>query len=249
MDVAIIGSGNVATVLGKMISKVHKVVHVCSRNPEHAAFLAGALHCAFSGLDNINNIKADLFLVAVSDAAIENMAHFHVHEKLVVHTAGSVSMDSLKNVSHNYGILYPLQSLRKEMPAPASIPLLIDGNTEENYRAIEAFATTLSADVQKADDVQRLKLHVAAVIVSNFTNHLYTAAEDFCNKEKVDFNLLKPLILETAQRVQLESPSKLQTGPAVRKDIHTLDKHLRLLSNHPKLRTTYLRFTDSIMNG
>jgi predicted short-subunit dehydrogenase-like oxidoreductase (DUF2520 family) len=100
----------------------------------------------------------------------------------------------------------------------------------------------------QARDEERLKLHTAAVIVSNFTNHLYSLAEEFCSNEKVEFNMLKPLIIETAQRIMHESPSKVQTGPAVRKDIQTLDKHLRLLTNYPKLRTTYLRLTDSIMN-
>ncbi len=249
MDVAIIGSGNVATVLGRLISKNHDVVQVCSRNREHAADLAKELDCAYSNLENINDIPADLFLISVSDSAIENITDFHVHDKIVVHTAGSVSIDVLKNLSHNYGIIYPLQSLRKEMPVVPSIPLLVDGNTVENFYTIEAFAKTLSPDVSRADDDQRLKLHTAAVIVSNFTNHLYAMAEEFCNNEKVDFALLKPLIMETAQRIEFDSPSKLQTGPAFRKDIQTLDKHLRLLSNYPKLRTTYLRLTDSIMNG
>jgi predicted short-subunit dehydrogenase-like oxidoreductase (DUF2520 family) len=102
--------------------------------------------------------------------------------------------------------------------------------------------------VQRTTDEERLKLHTAAVIVSNFTNHLYAIAEDFCKSEHIDFNLLKPLILETAQRIMNMSPADVQTGPAVRKDIQTLDKHLRLLVNHPKLRTTYLRLSDSIMN-
>ncbi len=249
MDVAIIGSGNVATVLGKLIAKEHNVVHVCSRNPEHAAILARELNCNHSDLEFVNQINADLFLISVSDAAIENIAGFHVHDKLVVHTAGSVSIDVLKNVSHHYGIIYPLQSLRKEMKIVPQIPLLVDGNTSESFYRIEAFAKTISPDVKRADDDQRLKLHTAAVIVSNFTNHLYSLAEEFCEKEEVDFNSLKPLIMETAMRIQNQSPSALQTGPAARRDIQTLDKHLRLLSNHPKLRTTYLRLTDSIMNG
>ncbi len=249
MDVAIIGSGNVATVLGRLIAKTHRIVHVCSRNPEHAAILAREFECTHSDLENISQVSADIYLIAVSDAALENLASFHVHDKLVVHTAGSVSIDVLKNVSHNYGIIYPLQSLRKEMAVVPQIPLLADGNTADNFYAIEAFAKTISTDVKRADDEQRLKLHTAAVIVSNFTNHLYSMAEEFCNKEHVDFDLLKPLILETALRIQHESPGKLQTGPAIRKDIQTLDKHLRLLSNYPKLRTTYLRLTDSIMNG
>jgi hypothetical protein len=94
----------------------------------------------------------------------------------------------------------------------------------------------------------RLRLHTAAVIVNNFTNYLYSVAEVFCEKEMVDFNLLKPLIKETADRIMDNSPREVQTGPAVRKDITTLDKHLRLLAAHPKVRTLYMRMTDGIMH-
>ena len=134
------------------------------------------------------------------------------------------------------------------MKSIPEIPFLIDGNNEAVIKTIYDFAKTLSGDVQVINDEDRLKLHTAAVIVSNFTNHLYAIAEDFCKKEHVSFDLLKPLIMETAARIKDQSPGDVQTGPAVRKDIHTLDKHLRILSQYPKLRTTYLRLTDSIMN-
>jgi hypothetical protein len=129
-----------------------------------------------------------------------------------------------------------------------SIPFLVDGNTVDVTKFIEEFALSISDSVRRVGDDERLKLHAAAVVVSNFTNHLYAIAEEFCEKENIEFGMLKPLILETAYRVQSLSPSKVQTGPAVRKDIITLDKHLRILAAHPKLRTMYLRLTDSIMN-
>ena len=248
MDVALIGSGNVATVMGRLISKQHRIVHVFSRQPEHAAMLATEFNCSYSGLEKINVAEADLFILSVSDAAIEESDQFHLHDKFIVHTAGSVPMNALKNVSHRFGVLYPLQSLRKEMPSLPDIPFLIDANSPENLAVLREFAVSISNNVMQARDEERLKLHTAAVIVSNFTNHLYSLAEEFCSNEKVEFNMLKPLIIETAQRIMHESPSKVQTGPAVRKDIQTLDKHLRLLTNYPKLRTTYLRLTDSIMN-
>ncbi len=250
MKVVIIGSGNVATVLSQLIvKKGHEVVQVMSRNIEHARVLGEQLGCPFSDFKGIPDLSADIFIIAVSDMALnECIQHFHFTDKLVVHTAGSVSKDVLNHVSFNYGVLYPLQSLRKEMKEIPGIPFLVDGSREEVAQAIESFARTLSPLVQRTPDEDRLKLHVAAVIVSNFTNHLYAIAEEYCHKESVDFDMLKPLILETAQRIEHISPAAVQTGPAVRKDIHTLDKHLRLLTNHQKLRTTYLRLTDSIMN-
>lgn len=251
MKVGIIGSGNVATVLGRLIrSNNHEVVQVMSRNIEHAKMLAEELGANYTDFGGLPDISADMYIIAVADFAIrDGLPRMQLQDKLVVHTAGSVSKDVLKELSVNYGVLYPLQSLRKEMKQMPGIPFLVDGNSEGVIQYIEAFAQTLSPDVRRTADEERLKLHVAAVIVSNFTNHLYAIAEEYCNKEHVDFNLLKPLILETALRIKDVSPAAVQTGPAVRKDIHTLDKHLRILVNHPKLRTTYLRLTDSIMNN
>ena len=250
MKVVIIGSGNVATVLGRLILRNgHKIVQVISRNIEHAKALAEELNATHADLGGQADQSADIFILAISDfAVLEGLPQLNFNDKLLVHTAGSVSKDVLKNCSLNYGVLYPLQSLVKDRGIIPDIPFLVDGSTESVTQYIEDFAKTLSPFVERVSDENRVKLHAAAVIVSNFTNHLFAIAEEFCKKENVDFNMLKPLIMETAHRVQNGSPAMLQTGPAARKDIQTLDKHLRLLTNHPKLRTTYLRLTDSIMN-
>ena len=250
MRVVIVGSGNVATVMGRLILRMnHTIVQVMSRNIEHAKVLADELNAGYSNFTAQPDPGADIYILAIADhAIIEGLPHFHFNDKLIVHTAGSVSKEVLKMRSKNYGILYPLQSLVKNMEVIPDIPFLVDGSSETVIQYIAGFANTLSPVVRMVNDTDRLKLHAAAVIVSNFTNHLYSIAEEYCNKENVDFNMLKPLIMQTANRIQNISPSLLQTGPAIRKDIQTLDKHLRLLSNHPKLRTTYLRLTDSIMN-
>ena len=250
MKVVIIGSGNVATVLSRLlIKKGHSILQVMSRNIDNARILADELNVNYSDLHGQPDEGADIVILAVSDFVVmEGLPQLNFHNKLVVHTAGSVSKEVLSSLSTNYGVLYPLQSLVKDKEVPADIPFLIDGNNEGVIKYLDDFAKSLSTIVQQVNDEDRLKLHAAAVIVSNFTNHLYSIAEEFCQKEQVDFDMLKPLILETAQRIQHTSPSLVQTGPAVRKDIQTLDKHLRILVNHPKLRTTYLRLTDSIMN-
>ena len=251
MQIVIIGSGNVASVLGRLCKQNgHQVLQVISRNANHAKELADELNCDYADYSGDMNSHAELYLVAVADTALFDLnQNFSLGNKLILHTAGSVSKDVLKNVSVNYGVLYPLQSLRKEMQYANDIPMLVDGNTEETITLIEDFAKTLSVNVTKANDEQRLKLHVAAVVVSNFTNHLYALAEEFCKKEEVDFKLLAPLIKETAERIQHASPPDVQTGPAVRNDIFTIDKHLRILANHPKLKYIYIKLTDSIMKG
>jgi len=251
MRIVIIGSGNVASVLGRLCKRNgHKIIQVISRSAAHAETLATELNCGFADYSGSIDTGAELYLVAVIDGALYELNNsIHLGNKMILHTAGSVPKDVLKDISVNYGVLYPMQSLRKEMEYNTEIPFLIDANTEETITLVEDFARTLSSIVSKANDEERLKLHIAAVIVSNFTNHLYALAEDFCKKENIDFSLLSPLIKETAQRVETISPSRSQTGPAARNDIFTLDKHIRLLANHPRLKYIYLKMTDSIMKG
>lgn len=250
MKISIIGSGNVATVFAKLISNSnHRLIHVFSRTLENAAELATQYGAGYSDYNGMPGEETDLYIIATSDQSFEQLLpNFSVNNHLIVHTAGSISKDILHNVSTNYGVLYPLQSLHKTNKNLPEIPLLIDANTEENIEALKNFALSISNNVSVVGDQERFILHAAAVIVSNFTNYLYSIAEDFCIKENADFNLLKPLIMETAQRIASHSPKEVQTGPAIRKDIQTLDKHLRLLNKYPKLRTTYMRLTDGIMN-
>lgn len=245
-----IGSGNVATVLCRLCNiKGHQIIQVISRQMDNAKKLAKEFGCAYTDGEGNPDTSADIYIVCISDGALFNLdKSFSLGSKLIVHTAGSVSKDVLKDVSLHYGSLYPFQSLRKEMEAIPDIPLLIDGNTEETISVIESFAKTLSPIVKKTTDEERLKLHVAAVVVNNFTNHLYTLAQEFCQKEQIEFSLLYPLIKETAERISENAPKDVQTGPALRQDMFTLDKHLRILTAHPKLKYLYLKFTESIMN-
>lgn len=250
MQIVLIGSGNVATVLGRLFKQAdHKILQVISRDITHAQILASELGASASDFKAMPDSLADVVIFTVSDDVLYNNSHhFVMKDKLVLHTAGAASKNILQKFTSRYGVIYPLQSIKKEMMPWADIPFLIDGSTEEVTHQIAQLAYSISNTVSQASDDKRLALHTAAVIVNNFTNHLYAMAESFCKYENVDFNLLKPLIMETAKKIQDNSPSQLQTGPAIRKDIHTLDKHLRLLSAYPKIRTMYLRITDSIMN-
>lgn len=245
-----VGSGNVAAVLGRLIQKNgHRVIQVMSRNAEKGRSLANELSCAFTSIEGNPDNSANLFLLALSDDGIYTLQENLFPKKgVIVHTAGAVPMDLLKKICDNYGVLYPLQSLRREITPSFPVPFLVDGNNPETISLVEDFALTISANVKRGNDEERLKLHVAAVIVSNFTNHLYTLAEEFCKKEKVDFDLLIPLIEETARRLATHSPQTMQTGPAIRHDIHTVEKHLSLLRGYPGLKNIYLKLTESIMN-
>lgn len=248
MRVVIIGTGNVATILGKrFLTGDHEIVQVCGRNALYAEDLADTFSAtSTTDLKNIDQ-SADLYVIAVSDTAVAAVAaELQLNNKLVVHTAGSVSKDVLSAASKNYGILYPLQSLRSELNELPDIPFLVDGNTADDLALITEFASTISSHVQQAGDEQRLKLHIGAVIVSNFTNHLYTLAKSYCLQEKVDFTMLLPLITSVAERLHDYEPAAVQTGPAVRNDEATIQKHLALLQEHPSLKVMYTMFTDSI---
>ena len=134
------------------------------------------------------------------------------------------------------------------MQSTPVIPFLIDGNIQEVTKQIEEFAFSISTVVSRANDGQRMKLHTAAVIVSNFTNYLYTLAKEFCEKERTDFSLLYPLIQETATRIESNNPAEMQTGPAIRGDAITIEKHLHLLSGYPALKNIYTVISGRIIN-
>jgi predicted short-subunit dehydrogenase-like oxidoreductase (DUF2520 family) len=136
------------------------------------------------------------------------------------------------------------------MAAVPVVPVFFDGSDDIAKKKLEELARSISGDnVTEAGDDARLKLHVAAVVVSNFTNHLYKLAEDYCQKEGIDFKQLAPLIEETALRIKTISPAAAQTGPAIRHDKETLQKHLYMLKDHPQLRNIYLLLTESIQQG
>lgn len=248
MKVVLIGAGNVATVLGRRMQKAgHEIVQVISRNKMHAQELAVQLNSSFtSDLKNIH-YKGEVYLLTLGDDALRQVTPWlRLNDQLVLHTAGAVPADLLSTVSSRYGVLYPLQSIRKEMPQVADIPLLIDGNTEEVRQVVMDFALSISPTVEAADDAHRLRLHVGAVMVNNFSNHLFALTEDFCVQEGVDFRLLRPLIEETALRLREYDPHGMQTGPAVRGDESTLAVHRALLQGYPVLGGLYDLFSKSI---
>lgn len=249
MKVVIIGSGNVASVLARMVTdNHHELLMFVGRNEEELKKISKKFHTNYTTSFNEINQTADMYIVSVSDNALtEVVEKIKIPEdKIIVHTTGSASIDVLKNVSNNFGVLYPLQSIRKEIEQLPEIPFFIDANNAASKKIIKDFAETLSPLVSQANDEQRIKLHIAAVFVSNFTNYLFTAAEDFCNKENIDFAYLLPLMQETVMRLQNQSPQNVMTGPAVRKDENTIQKHLQLLQSYPETKEVYRFLTDKI---
>ena len=248
MKIVIIGTGNTATVLGRKLKLAgHDILQVFGRNDVEAKTLASLLAtnsaCDFDAIDP----NAEIYLLAVSDDAIAEVSKsLPVKDKILVHTAGAVSIDMLKKTSSHYGVLYPLQSLRKEMESLTEVPLHIDASDEQTLEKINALAKTISSQVTVSGDAERMKLHVAAVFCNNFTNYMYTLAETYCKNENLVFNHLLPLINETASKLAHHSPSKMQTGPAIRGDEQTIQKHEELLEGYEELLEVYRYLTQKI---
>jgi predicted short-subunit dehydrogenase-like oxidoreductase (DUF2520 family) len=252
MEIVIIGSGNAAAVLGRKFKAAnHHILQVVSRNASAASALAYEWNTISTNYLSAINLNADIYIIAVADDAVDEVVKdLKLPGKVVAHTAAAVSMNILKSVSKHYGVFYPLQSLRKDSKDLPDIPVFWEGSDEVAKKKLEALAHSIAEEkVTEAGDDARLKLHVAAVIVSNFPNHLYVLAEQYCRKEGLDFKQLLPLIEETAKRIKDISPVQSQTGPAIRHDDETIQKHLALLKDYPQLKKIYELITESIRQG
>lgn len=229
ISIAIIGNGNVGTHLANAFTKTNKVkvTTINSRN-------------------SITIPKVDLVIIAVSDTAITEIST-KIENSFVVHTSGSVPIEGLKN-KHRKGVFYPLQTFSKEKEVDFSeIPFCIEAENREDIQLLERVAKLLSKNIYKIDYKQRKWLHIAAVFVCNFTNHLYKIGADICDENNLPFAILAPLIKETATKIETLSPEAAQTGPAARKDEKTIENHLHLLNEQQQKIYTIL--TESIQHG
>lgn len=248
MDIIIIGTGNTATILGrKLVAAGHTIVQVFGRDAKAASELAYILDSESTNYWSVVQRTADIYLLAVSDIAIDEVVQeLQLSDKTIVHTAGAVSIDILKQVSSHYGVFYPLQSLKKGSVNLPQTPLLIDASDANTLQQLEVLGESISENVLQVNDEERLKMHMAAVFCNNFVNHLYALMEEYCEKEGLNFQLLIPLIQETALRLDTMKASHAQTGPAIRRDAGTIEKHMALLDTHSALKMIYQLFTQSI---
>ncbi len=249
MKIVFVGSGNTATVLGRLSKRAgHEVVQVVGRSIENARTLAMELGAEYDLFSAPAFLEADIYIVALQDHVLTTLDNYPaLRGKFVVHTAGSVSIEVLAKCSDKYGILYPLQTLSKFTDHIPEIPFMVDGNTDEALHEVMQFAKTLSATVTHANDKQRSSYHIAAVFAANFANHMYALAEIYCQGEQIEFKNIIPLINEISDKVSKYSPFLTQTGPAMRNDVFTISKHLEALSRYPELKYMYLKLTEDIV--
>lgn len=249
MKVSFIGSGNVATHLVKAcVNNNVNVIEIFSNTFNNAQFLADTCNAkAVLSIADLND-EVDLIIVAVNDNSLSEIAASVDKLKCpVIHTAGSTSIDVLKSTHHSFGVLYPLQTFSKsKIVNIKEVPFFIEASSTELSSTLALLVSKWGAISQMANSEQRLNLHIAAVFACNFSNHMYSLAEELMNKHHLDFNLLKPLILETAQKIALLSTKDAQTGPAKRKDSKTIEKHLDELSTEKRLFDLYKAISEDI---
>jgi len=247
-NIVLIGAGNVATQLGLALKRAnHKIIQVYSKHNPSAIELAKKLKSPFTtSLDEIIS-DADIYIISVKDDAIANVAnHIRLNDKIIIHTSGSVAVDSIKSCSKNYGVFYPLQTFSKNKKADfKKVPICLEANNKKTFKILETLAKSISNNIHKINSQQRINIHIAAVFACNFTNHFYVIADDILKSNKLSLDLIKPLIAETAEKIKNNSPIEMQTGPAIRGDKKTMDKHLKMITNK-KYKQLYKLVSKSI---
>ena len=240
MKIVFLGSGNVATHLSQALnnSVSNEVVQVYSPTAENAKSLAEILSCGYCTDINEVDVNADIYVCSVKDSVQQNVwralkSHFvgsgiNVAGKIVVHTAGALAMDGENGLSEffpNCGVVYPVQSFSKQRAVDLShTPFLIEATIPSTLEKLRSLVATVSDRCYDATTKQRNSLHPAAVFASNFANHMYAIANRLMEKNGLPFEILIPLIQETAQKVTEVHPVAAQTGPAVRGDEVVMSK-------------------------
>ncbi len=244
----IIGAGNVAQHLISAFAKSDTVdvIQVFARNAETVLPLDNSVQVTHSYSEIMD---ADLYLISVSDNAIGEVSkNLSFKNKLVVHTSGSVGMSDLDDKNRK-GVFYPLQTFSKSKEVDfKAIPFCLEAENSADYQVLETVAKSISDKVFNINSEQRKALHVAAVFVNNFVNHLYQIGNDICIENNIPFEILNPLIQETANKVISLSPKEAQTGPARRNDTQTINTHLSFITDATQ-KEIYKILTKSIIDN
>jgi predicted short-subunit dehydrogenase-like oxidoreductase (DUF2520 family) len=252
MKIAFIGSGNMATFLAtNFYLSGHEIIQIVSKNLDHAKELAEKVQAHTA--DSLHELtqSADVYFLAMNDNSIQDFGkHQTLTEKIVIHTAGSISLQELNEVSANLGCIWCLYSIQKDnLPKEKDIPVFINSSNETTKNIVYELASSISSSIHEMNDEQKLKLHLAAVWVNNYTNHLATIAESLLKEEGIPFHHLLPILEQTIVKIKTSSPSQNQTGPAVRKDTAILAKHAGLLNHHELWKRIYELMAESIQRA
>ena len=244
--IILIGAGNVATNIGLGLKKAGYEIAGCySRSIESARLLAKTLDCRL--VDDLQNLPThELILVCVPDASIEDVIAQLPNTSNIAYTSGTVSLDELPN-THKIGVFYPLQTFTKNKQIELkSVPFFVESKDEKIEKELLKLAKHIGLRAEITSSEQRKQLHIAAVFVNNFTNHLAYLAKQHIEKHQLSWENLLPLLGETFAKFNTENPKEIQTGPARRNDLNVIEKHLSALSGNEK--EIYKAITNSILN-
>lgn len=271
MKIVLIGAGNLATHLGKALRAAgHDMLQVFSRTMQSAETLASLLDA--EPLTDIAQVRddADVYIFSVKDSALVQLvaqlcrheadglgedgvvnalrkAKKGEHERVFLHTAGSMPMSVFKGMAQHYGVLYPMQTFSKQREVDFSIiPCFVEANDEFAQKQIEGLAREISGRVYQLSSEDRKYLHLSAVFACNFANHCYAISQELLEEHGIPFDVMLPLINETAAKVHEMMPKDAQTGPAVRYDENVIGKQSKLLENHPHFKKVYDSMSKSI---
>ena len=271
MKIVLIGAGNLATHLGKALRAAgHDMLQVFSRTMQSAETLASLLDA--EPLTDIAQVRddADVYIFSVKDSALVQLvaqlcrheadglgedgavnalrkAKKGEHERVFLHTAGSMPMSVFKGMAQHYGVLYPMQTFSKQREVDFSIiPCFVEANDEFAQKQIEGLAREISGRVYQLSSEDRKYLHLSAVFACNFANHCYAISQELLEEHGIPFDVMLPLINETAAKVHEMKPKDAQTGPAVRYDENVIGKQSKLLENHPHFKKVYDSMSKSI---
>lgn len=250
--ITLIGAGRVGFHLGKQLKKAgFDILQVFSRNLNNSNKLASLVDSeAINQLSEVSP-EADLVIIAVADSAISSvsrkLSEILTEKSLIVHTSGATPSMVFQNYFKRFGVFYPLQtfSFEKE-PDFSEVPFCIYSDRPKDLKILKEIASSLSEKVFVINDTQRARLHVAAVFVNNFTNHMYFIGKKILNEENISLDVLMPLIEETTQKIKKNDPFLMQTGPAIRRDQETIKSHLEMLEKHPDFQELYQLLTKNI---
>ena len=245
INIVILGTGNVATHLFQAFtkSKTTQVTQVYGRSKDALIPFSNTTKTT----DNLAGlVEADVYIIAITDDAIASFSkQLPFKNRLVVHTSGAVPMEALSNKNRR-GIFYPLQSFTKGKEIDFSqIPICVEAENRIDLTLLKNIGKGISKKVVEIDSGKRSKLHLAAVFINNFVNYLYLTGAEITKENALDFELLKPLLFETATKIKSISPFDAQTGPAKRNDKKTIKKHLHLLTDINQ-KELYKLFTKAI---
>jgi len=251
MEIVLLGSGNIATHLGKALKMAgQSITQVWSRNYERATELADSVGAKAVKEPSQITATAGLYLLAVNDDAIRTVAEqLNVANGLIVHTSGSTGLEVLDGISTRTGVFYPIQTFSKSKAVDLrQVPIAVEGSSAEVTDILHSLASRISEKIFEMNSVKRRTVHTAAVFACNFTNHMYVLAQKLLKEQNLSLDLLRPLIAETALKIQSADPASVQTGPAVREDNSTMEMQMQLLKDNPDLQDLYEKLSQSIIN-